>query len=92
MPATALATYERLRGEVLAGRARPEGLGAIVYHGLIEGLRRVCAASPCIATVTARPAAGVDGAGPLPAACQPDLLHLLANMVLEVQAEVTHVY
>lgn len=77
---------------MLEGCARPEGLGAIVYHGLVEGLRRVCAANPSLSMVPARPAAGAAGTAPLPTACQPDLLHLLANMVLEVQTEVTHVY
>lgn len=92
LPASAVDAYERLRGEVLGGGARPEGLGAIVYHGLVEGLRRVCAVNARAPAVTTCKAPGADPGTPLPAACQRDLLHLLANMVLEVQAEVTHVY
>ena len=31
-------TYETLRGQVLQGQARPDGLGAIVFHGMWRGL------------------------------------------------------
>ena len=34
----ALPTYERLRAEVLNGQARPEGLTAVAYHGMLRGL------------------------------------------------------
>jgi len=34
----ALLTYEQMRAEVLNGQARPDGLAAMVYHGMIRGL------------------------------------------------------
>jgi DNA invertase Pin-like site-specific DNA recombinase len=39
VPASAILLYESLRSAVLHGHARPDGLGAIVYHGLVHGLR-----------------------------------------------------
>ena len=38
MPASAVSLYETLRSAVLHGHARPDGLGAIIYHGLVHGL------------------------------------------------------
>ena len=82
-----LGAYEQLRTEALRGEARPEGLGAVVYHGMIEGLKRLCVASADDAALAA----------PSPAICVPithdrQLLRLLANMVLQTQSELTHVY
>src|SRR5207247_256788 len=56
---TVLAIYEALRSDVLRGHARPDGLGAIVYHGLIHGLSLLSqtvpeSASP-VATVLSLP-------------------------------------
>lgn len=81
-----VAMYERLRAEVLGGQARPDGLGAVVYHGLIEGMT----------LLGSSPARRAD---PAPcASAQPmvphdrELLRLLTNMVLQTQSEVMHVY
>src|SRR6202012_4536215 len=38
LPTSVVARYEQLRTDVLRGQARPEGLGAVVYHGLLEGM------------------------------------------------------
>ena len=80
------AVYEQLRADVLRGQERPDGLGALVYHGFAEGLRLLC-------RITGSRVA------PAPRASSPscvhrdrELLHLLANMVLQAQSEVMHVY
>jgi hypothetical protein len=82
-----IGAYEQLRTEALRGEARPEGFGAVVYHGMIEGLKRLFAASAHDAALAA----------PSPAISAPithdrQLLRLLANMVLQTQSELTHVY
>ena len=78
--------YETLRGEVLRGHARPDGLGAIVYHGLVHGLSLLSQTMPepatPVATVPSLPNVRTD----------PVFVHLLANMVLRTHAGVTHVY
>jgi hypothetical protein len=75
-----------LRGEVLRGQARPHGLGAVVYHGMFDGLAvLMCAAVPhttCQPPTTVMPSVQGDRA----------FLRLMANMVLQAQAEVKHVY
>ncbi|MGH8111838.1 MAG: hypothetical protein ACREPL_07900 [Rhodanobacteraceae bacterium] len=91
LPAVATTVYEDLRLAVLSGGVRPEGLGAIGYHGLVEGLRRLCASSESVRTADA-PATGTGTAMPWSGAGHHELLHLLANMVLEVQAEASHAY
>ena len=81
-------TYEQLRGAVLLAQACPEGLAAVVYHGLFGGLKVIGAgtvstpASPCLPV----PATSVE---PVPS--DPALVRLLANMVLLYQQEVSHV-
>lgn len=81
-----MATYELLRADVLRGQARPEGLGAVIFHGLIEGLTLLCSSSARGATSTQR------ASSTQPIADDRDLLRLLANMVLQTQSEVKHVY
>jgi len=86
VPPAAVSMYETLRGEVLRGHARPAGLGAIVYHGLVHGLSLLSQATP-------ESAASVTPAPALPnVRTDPAFLHLLANMVLRTHAGVTHVY
>jgi hypothetical protein len=84
VPAAALRTYEQLRAEVVSGQARAEGLTAIVYHGMV-------------AVILTEVAQEVPSSAPrLPAASEKpidrELLRLIANMVLQSQAEVMHVY
>jgi hypothetical protein len=86
LPHSAQALYERLRTEVLAGHARCEGLGAIVYHGLIRGLSLLSSHT----TQSVAPTA-VLRSGPN-VRTDPQFLHLLANMVLQTHQELTHVY
>jgi hypothetical protein len=81
-----VAMYERLRTEVLGGQARPDGLGAVVYHGLIEGMT-LLGSSPAPRTDPA-PYVSVPPIVPR----DRELLRLLTNMVLQTQSEVMHVY
>lgn len=71
---------------MLSGDARGEGLGAIVYHGLIRGLSFLSnpVAEPAAPNLPARSVPNVR--------TDPQFLHLLANMVLQTHQEVTHVY
>jgi hypothetical protein len=78
--------YELLRGEVLRGQARPEGLGAVIVHGLIDGLTLLCSSS------TRAGSSALRASSVLPIGRDRDLLRLLANMVLQTQSEVQHVY
>ena len=79
--------YEHLRGAVLRVQARPEGLAAIAYHGMLGGLKVICAtaapASKALSVPAVTPAA--------PSLIDPALVRLLANMVLFHQEEVSHV-
>ncbi len=81
-----MALYEQLRAQVLCGQARPEGPGAIVYHGLVDGLQLLLASAACEAASVPR----VPALPPI--AHDRELLRLLANMVLQTQSEVMHVY
>lgn len=70
--------YESLRAEVLDGHARPDGL----VHGLalLEGsIRTGMSVMPRSSPLTV-----VTGSR--------ELLHVIANMVLQTQSEVMHVY
>jgi hypothetical protein len=78
---------------VLRSHARPEGLAAVVYHGLFGGLDVVCRQAAAVANASPMPGARVSSA-PAPAATDPALVRLLANMVLlyqRDQQEVSHV-
>lgn len=75
-----------LRGEVLRGVARPDGLGAVVYHGMLDGLALLM--SITVTTTPHQP----------PMLPEPSvrgdrrLVSLLANMVLQTHLEVKHAY
>ena len=87
IPQAALEIYERVRAEVLSGLARPDGLTAIVHHGMIHGLTLILIGNVAEISPSTSPAPDTDGA-PL---CG-ELLRLLVNMVLESESQVTHVY
>ncbi len=81
------AAYECVRADVLLGQARPDALGAIVFHGMWQGLcvlLRTCAASS--SSVFVPPAS----AAPRTCALDRQLVRLLADMVLATQLEVHH--
>lgn len=81
--------YERVRAEVLAGRARPDALGAIIFHGMWQGLQVLLSTavlpSPAL---TVPPPSAVAHAGTL----DRQLVRLLADMVLATQSQVQHVH
>ena len=88
LPATAIEAYESLRTEVLKGQSRPEGLGAVVYHGMWGGLGVIVSATLRQLTPAVPPP--LSRRHPFPQEHQ--LVHLLANMLLRTQSEVMHVY
>jgi hypothetical protein len=82
-----VATYEGLRRDVMQGQSRPEDLGAIVYHGMLEGL----------AVMLARVEPANNFTAPHEPVVRPvphdrDFVRVLANMLLRSQSEVMHVY
>lgn len=81
-----MSVYELLRGEVLRGVARPDGLGAVVYHGMLDGLALLMSVTATTTThqPLMRPEPIVRG--------DRRLVSLLANMVLQTHLEVKHVY
>jgi hypothetical protein len=87
LPADATQAYEALRAEVLQGQARPDGLGAIVFHGMWCGLR-VLLQVPTAPTPSPVNASHL----PVPATHDPQLVHLLANMVLLTQSKEEYAY
>jgi hypothetical protein len=87
VPPAALLTYEQLRARVINAQPYPEGLAAIVYHGMARGLAVILTeAAPNVASSPLQVCAseGVSFTG--------ELLRLIANMVLQSQSEVMHVY
>lgn len=81
-------TYEQLRGAVLRAQARPEGLAAVAYHGLLGGVKVICSMALPASASTGLP---VPTAPVAPSPIDPTLVRLLANMVLLYQQEVNHV-
>jgi hypothetical protein len=98
----ALLTYEQLRARVINSQLYPEGLAAIVYHGMARGLT-VMLTEPA-ANVTSSPlqvsplqvsplqVSPLQVSAPEGGSFNRELLRLIANMVLQSQSEVMHVY
>lgn len=84
LPTAAVSLYEKLRDEVLRGAARPDGLGAFVYHGMLDGLALLMSVT---ATTTHQPLLREPSLRG-----DRELVSLLANMVLQAHSEVKHVY
>jgi hypothetical protein len=87
VPSAALLTYEQMRARVINGQPYPDGLTAIVYHGMTRGLAVILTeTAPNVASSPPQVCAseGVSFTG--------ELLRLIANMVLQSQSEVMHVY
>lgn len=80
--------YETLRCQVLQGQARPEGFGAVVFHGMWRGLMVLLSAptSPPISSTA------VTEVPPAPAPCDRQLVRLLANMLLFTQSKDEYAY
>jgi hypothetical protein len=86
VPPAALLTYEQLRARVISSQPYPEGLAAIVYHGMARGLAVMLTEAPNVASSPLQACAS-EGLS-----FDRELLRLIANMVLQSQSEVMHVY
>ncbi|MBU2851556.1 hypothetical protein [Acidithiobacillus ferrivorans] len=84
LPSSATSTYEALRQDVLQGSPCHEGRAALRYHGMLPGLRILLQAS------TPTPIPTTRQTSPRPAS-DPELVRLLANLVLQTYSEVAHV-
>ena len=87
MPPQAIENYEYLRAQVFEGGRCRTRLSAVMYHGMVRGLALMASTplsgwSPLDTPMPTRVAMDND----------PALVRLLANMVLQVQSEVQHVY
>ena len=80
--------YETLRGQVLQGQGRPDGLGAIVFHGMWGGLVVLLRATP---SPSISPPSIPDST-PAAATHDPQLVRLLANMLLLTQSKDEYAY
>lgn len=86
MPKNATDIYEFLRNQFLTGSANHSWLAVIFYHGVFRGLQ-ILAVKPNERPCTETQKVFVNTILP-----NNDLIHLIANMVLHKQSEVTHVY
>jgi hypothetical protein len=89
LPEGALESYECLRAAVLRGQAGPDGLGAVVFHGMGQGLAVLASAVAHRPEVDRPPP---EAALPSEPAHDRQLVCLLANMVLAVQSRGRHAY
>jgi len=87
LPSDALKTYETLRTCAMGGGGIRSCLTAVIYHGLLQGLMLIAARSMPIQQQR-HCASGTLPSPPLDSA----LVQVLANMVLQSQPEVLHVY
>ena len=78
-----------MRSAVLRGQARPDGLGAIVFHGMWRGLAVLLGAA---STATPSNACAVAAVPPSATAHDRQLVRLLANMVLAAESQVHYAY
>lgn len=89
MPSDTAAAYECIRADVVAGRGRPDALGAIIFHGMWHGLRVLHDTSPTSSpSVIVPPTSAAAPTGTL----DRQLVRLLADMVLATQLEVHHAH
>ena len=74
----------------MAGHAKADALGTIIFHGMWQGLRVLLRAA------TASSSPSLDAAPTMPAApastLDRQLVRLLADMVLATQSQVPHVH
>ena len=95
LPANAVEAYETLRSQVLAGQARPDGLGAIVFHGMWCGLRVLLSTAPASPSPlsplspTSSPSTDVHPPGMVH---DRRFVQLLANMLLFTQSKEEYAY
>lgn len=86
LPQAAAVAYERLRADVLRGQGRPDGVAALRFHGMVQGLALLLkSAAPPAAPTPKRDLAQ-------PAQRDSEFVRVLANIVLRTHSELTHVY
>jgi hypothetical protein len=90
LPAHAAQAYEELRAQVVREQAHPDGLGAIVFHGMWYGLSVLLQRPSAPATPTLPSADGASRSSPVAHDLQ--LVRLLANMVLLTQSKEEYAY
>jgi hypothetical protein len=75
-----------LRAGVLNGGGRPEGLAAVRFHGMVQGLALLLkgAAQPVA------PTPKIESTSPIQH--DRELIRVLANIVLRTHSELAHVY
>ena len=82
LPTDSARIYERVRADVMAGLAGAEVLGAIIFHGMWQGLRVLSTVTAAASSFPVAPPASVARpAGTL----DRQLVRLLADMVLATQ-------
>jgi hypothetical protein len=86
LPQTAVTTYETLREELLRGQARPEGVAAVRFHGMVQGLALL------LMSATVPPASAPKRDCVPPMQRDSEFVRVLANIVLRTHSELTHVY
>ncbi len=86
LPPAAAATYETLRADLLRGQAPPDGVAALRFHGMVQGLALLLQCAPPPLPPRPKSESGK------PIQCDPELVRLLANIVLRTHSELTHVY
>jgi hypothetical protein len=79
-----VALYESLRADIIAVRVRAEAIAALRFHGMLQGLA-ILLKVPAAAS----PIGCVPVGQPLPR--DHAFVRVLANLVLQTHAEVTHV-
>ena len=79
-----------MRTAVLRGQARPDGLGAIVFHGMWRGLAVLLGAAS--RAHPHRVPAAVAAVPPSATTHDRQLVRLLANMVLAAESQVHYAY
>ncbi len=87
LPSSAHQIYETLRTRAVSGGGMRSSLTAVVYHGMLHGLMLITSESMPIQQQRSIPINSSSSSS-----LDPALVRLLANMVLQSQQEVMHVY
>jgi hypothetical protein len=75
-----------LRADVLSGRGRLEGLAALRFHGMVQGLALLLKGAPQPVVPTPK----IESTQSIPR--DSELIRVLANIVLRTHSELAHVY
>jgi hypothetical protein len=84
LPPSATTLYETIRADLLHGQACREGMTALRFHGMLQGLAILLKAP---AEPPQKATAPVDRS----LRCDSEFVRLLANLVLHTHSELTHV-